>query len=78
MSDVNKMYFNWGECDDRHEDCKTWASDGLCGENSEEMSELCPWSCHKCAPEMLGKYSIRWLFIIYLMAVYLFLSLFVS
>ena len=53
---VNRKYFHWGECDDQHQDCVTWAGEGLCDEQPEKMHSWCPWSCHKCAPELLGKY----------------------
>lgn len=53
---VNRKFFHWGECDDQHQDCVTWASKGLCDEEPEKMHSWCPWSCHKCAPELMGKY----------------------
>ena len=55
MHEVNRMYFNFGECDDAHQDCGMRAREGRCADKSHEMDKLCPWSCHKCAPELLGK-----------------------
>ena len=53
---VNRKFFHWGECDDQHQDCVTWANEGMCDEEQEKMHSWCPWSCHKCAPELMGKY----------------------
>ena len=53
---VNRKFFHWGECDDQHQDCVTWANKGMCDEEQEKMHSWCPWSCHKCAPELMGKY----------------------
>ncbi|XP_015768528.1 PREDICTED: fibronectin-like [Acropora digitifera] len=55
LHEVNRMYFNFGECDDAHQDCGMWAREGRCADKSQEIDELCPWSCHKCAPELLVK-----------------------
>ncbi|XP_068683197.1 fibronectin-like [Montipora foliosa] len=57
IHEVNRKYFNFGECDDAHQDCQTWAREGLCAEGTRksDILKLCPWSCHKCAPEMLVK-----------------------
>ena len=51
---VNRRFFKWGECDDQHEDCPTRAKRGQC--DDEKMHSECPWSCHFCAPEQMGKY----------------------
>lgn len=56
IREVNEKYFQWGECDDMNDDCQQWAKQGLCQKDSEKMNEMCPWSCHKCAPMKLGKY----------------------
>ena len=56
MKEVNRKYFNWGECDDQSKDCEALAMKGRCSEDPMKMNSLCPWSCHKCAPEKLGKY----------------------
>lgn len=53
---VNRKFFHWGECDDQHQDCEAWAQKGMCDEEPEKMHSWCPWSCHKCAPELMGKY----------------------
>ncbi|KAK2561719.1 Nematocyst expressed protein 8 [Acropora cervicornis] len=55
LHEVNRMYFNFGECDDAHQDCGMWARGGHCADKSQEIDKLCPWSCHKCAPELLVK-----------------------
>ena len=54
---MNEKFFHWGECDDLNDDCRQWAKQGLCQKDPEEMKEMCPWSCHKCAPMKLGKYE---------------------
>ena len=54
---MNEKFFHWGECDDLNDDCQQWAKQGLCQKDPEEMHEMCPWSCHKCAPMKLGKYE---------------------
>ncbi|XP_078351706.1 uncharacterized protein LOC144636384 [Oculina patagonica] len=48
---VNRRFFHWGECDDQREECPMWAKNGECEKQPEKMHDLCPWSCHKCAPE---------------------------
>ncbi|KAJ7390797.1 peptidase M10A [Desmophyllum pertusum] len=53
IKEVNKRFLRWGECDDQHEDCKTWVKNGMCEEQPTKMDSWCPWSCHKCAPELL-------------------------
>lgn len=55
MKAVNKKHFNWGECDDQNKNCGTWVAKGLCTSEPQDMDKMCPWSCHKCAPEMLGE-----------------------
>ena len=57
IREVNEKYFHWGECDDMNDDCQQWAKQGLCQKDPEKMNEMCPWSCHKCAPMKLGKYT---------------------
>lgn len=53
IREVNEKFFHWGECDDLNDDCRQWAKQGLCQKDPEEMHEMCPWSCHKCAPMKL-------------------------
>ncbi|XP_078351704.1 uncharacterized protein LOC144636382 [Oculina patagonica] len=50
---VNRKYLYWGECDDQHTECRSWAKKGMCEEQPSKMDSWCPWSCHKCAPELM-------------------------
>ena len=56
IADVNRKYFHWGECDNTRRECRSWAKQGMCEYAPDKMNLLCPWSCHKCAPEQMGKY----------------------
>ncbi|XP_020623418.1 putative tyrosinase-like protein tyr-3 [Orbicella faveolata] len=53
ITEVNRKYFHWGECDNTRRECRAWAKQGMCQYKPDKMNSWCPWSCHMCAPEQM-------------------------